>query len=93
LFLAPKLHVDTVETFWIANVHGYQGGQQRIVPLEMATWCEYLSNKKNELTNGEYVHSDLKRFLTRGLPSASSYSNSQEWKQKINSTEYVMSFT
>ena len=93
LFLAPKLHADTVETFWIANIHGYQGTQQRIVPLEMATWSEYLTRKKNDLTSGNYVHSDLKQFLNRGLPSASVYTNSQEWKQKINSTTYVMSFT
>jgi hypothetical protein len=92
LFLAPKLHADTVETFWIANVHGYQGAQQRIVPLEMTTWCDYLSEKKNELMNGKYVHSDLKQFLNQGLPSASTYTSSQEWKQKINSTEYVVSF-
>jgi hypothetical protein len=92
LFLAPKLHADTVETFWIANVHGYQGAPQRIIPLEMATWCEYLTQKKKELTDGAYFHSDLKQFLNQGLPNTSAYTNSQEWKQKINSIEYVMSF-
>ena len=93
LFLAPKLHDDTVETFWIANVHGYQGDQQRIVPLEMATWREYLTQKKNELTSGDYVHADLKRFLNQGLPTAGLYKSSSEWKQRINSTEYLMSFS
>jgi hypothetical protein len=92
LFLAPKLHADTVETFWIANVHGYQGVKQRIVPLEMATWCEYLTEMKAELMSGNYVHSDLKQFLEQGLPTTSDYTNSQEWKQEINSTKYVMSF-
>ena len=93
LFLAPKLHADTVETFWIANVHGYQGSQQRIIPLEMATWCDYLIQKKSQLVGGNYFHSELKKFLNDGLPSAKQYSNSLEWKQRINSTEYVMGFS
>lgn len=93
LFLAPKLHADTVETFWIANIHGYQGSQQRIIPLEMGTWCDYLIQKKSQLVSGNYFHSELKKFLNDCLPSVKQYSNSLEWKQRINSTEYVMSFS
>ena len=93
LFLAPKLHADTIETFWIANVHGYQGSQQRIVPLEMTTWCDYLIRKKQQLVSGNYFHSELKEFLNKGLPSAKPYRNSLDWKQRINSSEYVMSFS
>jgi hypothetical protein len=93
LFLAPKLHVDTVETFWIANMHGYQGEKQRIVALELPFWREYLSSQKDVLTSNQYGHQDLKSFLDSALPKQQVHSNSVQWKQKINSNAFVMSFT
>lgn len=93
LFLAPKLHADTVETFWIANMHGYQGNKQRIIALEMSTWCDYLGSKKERLTRDQYRCSDLKLFLDAALPKSAVHSNSVQWKQNVNSTEFVMSFS
>ena len=92
LFLAPKLHVDTVETFWIANMHGYQGDKQRIVALELPFWREYLSSQKDVLTSNQYGHQDLKSFLDSALPKQQVHSNSVQWKQKINSNAFVTGF-
>lgn len=92
LFLAPKLHVDTVETFWIANMHGYQGDKQRIVALELSFWREYLSSQKDVLTSNQYGHQDLKSFLDSALPKQQVHSNSVQWKQKINSNAFVTGF-
>lgn len=91
-FLAPRLHNDTVETFWIANVHGYQGGQQRIAALEIPFWCEYLKAKNAHLINGLYNQDDLQLFLDGALPNQSLHANALAWKQTINSTEFALSF-
>lgn len=91
LFLAPKLHADTVETFWVANLHGYQGDKQRIVPLEISVWCEYLRSKKDVLVNNTFVRSDLKSFLDKALPRAEVHHSSTQWKQMINSDKFILS--
>ena len=91
-FLAPRLHTDTVETFWIANVHGYQGGQQRIAALEIPFWCEYLKAKNAHLINGLYNQDDLQLLLDGALPNQSLHANALAWKQTINSTEFALSF-
>jgi len=93
LFLAPKLHSDTVETFWIANMHGYQGNKQRIAALEMPIWRDYLKSQQDVLTSNSYGHEDLKGFLDHALPKQGVHSNSVEWKQMVNSESFVMSFT
>ena len=42
LFVAPKIHRDTVNTFWMAVKHGYEGYQQRIVPLTIGQLSEVM---------------------------------------------------
>lgn len=92
LFLAPKLHADTVETFWIANVHGYQGDKQRIAALEMPIWRDYLRSQQAVLISNNYGHEDLKSFLDRALPQQKVHANSVQWKQMVNSQTFVISF-
>jgi hypothetical protein len=93
LFLAPKLHEDTVETFWIANLHGYQGEKQKIAALELPIWRSYLQSQRAALESNDYGHQDLKILLESSLPQQSLYRNSGEWKQAVNSEVFVMSFT
>lgn len=93
LFLAPKLHADTVETFWIANIHGYQGERQKIAALEMPIWRDYVKSQREKLTSNKYGHEDLKSFLDGALPKQKVHSNSVDWKQMVNSEAFVMSFT
>ncbi len=89
LFLAPKLHADTVETFWIANVHGYQGQQQRIIPLEFDAWRVYLRSVISKIVDGELKHSQILKLLETALPVGHETRNSLIWKQRINSPEYL----
>ena len=89
LFLAPRLHVDTVETFWIANVHGYQGQAQKIIPLEFDAWRTYLRSVSPAIVNGELKHSQMLKFFEAALPVGNETKNSLVWKQRINSPEFL----
>jgi hypothetical protein len=89
LFLAPKLHADTVETFWIANVHGYQGQAQKIIPLEFDAWRTYLRSVSPRIVNGELKHSQMLKFFEAALPAGDEMKNSLVWKQRINSPEFL----
>jgi hypothetical protein len=89
LFLAPKLHPDTVETFWIANVHGYQGQAQRIIPLEFEAWQTFLTAVRPRIESGELKHSEILNFFVKAMPQGEELNNSIAWKQRINSEEFL----
>lgn len=42
LFIAPTLHRDTVNTFWMAIKMGYEGKKQKIVPLTIEQYTKIL---------------------------------------------------
>jgi len=42
IFIAPRLHQDTLETFWTAIKYGYRGQNQFIVPLTVTQMAELL---------------------------------------------------
>ena len=53
LFIAPTLHRDTVNTFWMAIKMGYEGKKQKIVPLTIEQYTSILKyvlelNKNNK---------------------------------------------
>jgi hypothetical protein len=91
LFLAPKLHADTVDTFWIANVHGYQGKAQRIIPLEFESWQIFLEAVKPRIESGELKHAEILKLFEKALPKGVEMVNSITWKQRINSEEFLTS--
>jgi hypothetical protein len=89
LFLAPKLHEDTVNTFWVANVVGYQGKTQRIIPLELEIWSQYLVKVRSRIESGELKHSEIMKFLQSALPLDSELADSVAWYRRINSSSFV----
>lgn len=89
LFLAPKIHEDTVNTFWVANVVGYQGKQQRIVPLEFEFWSQYLVKVRARIESGQLKHGEIMKFLESALPSKGELANSVDWYKRINSNAFV----
>ena len=91
LFLAPKLHADTVDTFWIANVHGYQGKAQRIIPLEFESWQIFLEAVKPRIESGELKHAEILKLFEKAMPEGDEMGNSITWKQRINSEEFLTS--
>jgi len=42
LFIAPRLHVDTINTFWTAVKYEYEGRQQKIIPITITSLVEIL---------------------------------------------------
>lgn len=64
LFIAPRLHVDSLNTFMMANKYGYEGKKQKIVPITIRQLISLLSNLKKNLMNGYTVsHKDFKKLL------------------------------
>jgi len=88
LFLAPKLHDDTVNTFWIANVFGYQGKQQRIVPLDFEAWKTFLVQVRPRIQSGALKNEEILNLFEKALPTAGE-TDSVAWVQRIHSASFL----
>jgi hypothetical protein len=88
LFLAPKLHDDTVNTFWIANVFGYQGKQQRIVPLDFEAWKTFLVQVRPRIESGALKNEEILNLFEKALPTAGE-TDSVAWVQRIHSASFL----
>ena len=89
LFIAPKLHLDTVNTFWIANVHGYQGKMQKIIPLEFEAWKWFLESVKSKIIAGTLKKDHLLVLLNAALPAPIDMGDSVAWQSRINSPAFA----
>ncbi|MEO1928375.1 MAG: AlwI family type II restriction endonuclease [Nautiliaceae bacterium] len=83
LFVAPKLHKDTINTFWFAVKYEYEGKKQKIVPLTVSQIIEILEVIKVLKENGKRLtHLQFKEMLDE-IVNVNNYSNSQEWVNTI----------
>ena len=87
LFIAPKLHQDTIETFWIAIKHGYKGATQKIIPLSISQFIrllEILLEKKEQ--NRRFTHDDLLYLYGQIIDLTKNVAHSDEWLEQIPHT-------
>ena len=60
LFVAPKMHRDTINTFWTSLKYEYEGKKQKIVPvtisqvIEILKYMKRLKEKKKVFFHGEF---------------------------------------
>lgn len=84
LFVAPKLHRDTVNTFWIAVKYEYEGRPQKIIPLSINQFVMLLQILKELKTNDTFLsHLQIKDLYDSILQQTNSVNNSDEWIAKI----------
>ena len=84
LFIAPKLHRDTVNTFWTAIKYEYEGQPQKIIPLSIGQFVSILKvllQMKSE--KRFFQHAEISRLYDGILDSSKSCSDSNEWLQNI----------
>ncbi len=85
LFIAPKIHIDTLNTFWFATKYEYQGKKQKILPLTISQ-MQSLLNKVNEMnSNGKKFKNTQFEKLLDNCTDVNGIKNSEEWKNHINS--------
>lgn len=80
VFIAPTIHPDSAETFWIANTIGYKGGRQQIAPITIKQFIEILKTLKQCRELGRaFTHAMLQDLVVSISSSASAIGNSDEW--------------
>jgi hypothetical protein len=84
IFIAPKLHRDTINTFWTAIKYEYEGKAQRIVPLSIGNFINILKILIEFKKQGKFLkHTELFRLYDEILDQSKSFSDSGEWIEKI----------
>lgn len=83
LFIAPKLHIDTINTFWISNRYEYMGKRQQIVPITIRQLIYILNFVKTKIDNGKrFTHTALENLFTE-IVNVNTINNSSEWLNGI----------
>lgn len=87
LFIAPRLHQDTVETFWMAIKYGYKGATQRIVPLSITQFIRLLEILLEIRKEGkQFTHDELLNLYKQILGLTDHVAHSEEWIGRIPET-------
>ena len=80
LFVAPKLHVDTVNTFYHSVKYEYEGKKQKIVPITISRLIRLLKLVKNMVATGkQFSHKELMKFYDE-CTDLSSLGSSVDWR-------------
>jgi len=84
LFIAPKLHRDTVNTFWISVKYEYEGRKQKIIPLSISQFVLILNFLKEYKTKNVFLsHHKLKQLYDSIIHKTEEVTHSYEWIQAI----------
>ena len=80
LFIAPVLHRDTVNTFWMSVKYEYEGSKQKIIPLSITQYNTILQIVL-DLNNKNYriKHTDFKNLLEHLYNKSITSLNCDEW--------------
>lgn len=83
IFIAPKIHDDTLNTFWFATKYEYDGKKQKVLPLTISQFQELL-NKVYELKeDGKKVYHNQIKSMLEICTDVASLNGSSEWRQHI----------
>lgn len=84
LFIAPRLHRDTVNTFWSSIKLGYEGQQQRILPVSIRQFSDVLNTiYKLRVANRFFLHTQLKELFDELLKQSTTTNDSTVWLDLI----------
>ena len=88
MFIAPKIHVDTINTFWNAVKYEYRGDRQKIIPLTISLFIQLLLvlKKYKNKNNKVFPHKELMKLYGNIINITETVNNSDEWLQKIPHT-------
>ena len=83
LFVAPRIHNDTINTFWFSVKYEYEGAKQKIIPITISELIELLEVVKSAKNNGVRIsHTDFMNFYDR-CAAIENIVTSTMWREHI----------
>lgn len=93
LFIAPKIHQDTINTFWTSVKYEFEGKTQKIIPITITELIEILQIVKKAKERGiKIFHNEMQYFFdlcsdVKEIPNSTLWRDHisqklNEWKEK-----------
>ena len=79
LFIAPRLHDDTVNTFWNSVKYEYEGEKQKIIPITISQLILLLEGVKKIHSQGNRMLNNQLKSLFDDCTNIISVKSSKEW--------------
>jgi hypothetical protein len=80
VFVAPRVHNDTVNYFWYSVKYGFEGSKQSIVALDLAHFMDILEFFINTIEQKKnFTHHNLKMLFELITSNASGKESSTSW--------------
>jgi hypothetical protein len=86
LFVAPSLHIDTINTFWTATKYEYQGQRQKIIPLTITQLIELIDTVRIVKQQDKKFTSVMLEQFYKSVTEVNNISNSFAWIETIKNT-------
>ena len=86
LFIAPKIHRDTINTFWTALKYEYEGSTLKIIPITLTDFNKILEVQKDYFANDKNITSEKLDLLFSSLTDVENIDNSDNWRAHIRNT-------
>jgi len=86
LFVAPKIHRDTGNTFWVSVKYEYEGQKQKIIPITIQQFIEilqYLLQAKEQKKNYFLSHNKIQELFDSIVSVTESVTKSDDWLSAI----------
>lgn len=85
LFIAPRIHRDTFNTFKTANKYEYEGKPQKIIPLNITQFIIILEKVlKKKMKDNPITHEEFKKLLEILYENAKDSTDILEWSKRSN---------
>lgn len=82
IFVAPYIHRDTLNQFWMGNKYEFEGKPQKIVPLTIADFVAFLQKARQKVEADDIDHTTIDTFL-QGVSAIDKIADSTQWQEKI----------
>lgn len=86
LFVAPKIHRDTGNTFWVSVKYEYEGQKQKIIPVTIQQFIEilrYLLKAKEQKKDYFLSHQKIQELFDSIVSVTESVTKSDDWLSAI----------
>ena len=86
VFIAPKVHDDTVNYLWISVKHGFEGRKQKIVAFDLNNFIKILESFINVVEDEKpFNHKNIEALFNSIVSKGEQENSSVEWFRNISS--------
>lgn len=87
LFIAPKIHRDTLNTFWTSVKYEYEGAKQYIIPFTINDFVSLLKILVKIKKEGKFLtHREIAHLYDAIINISTDFTDSSQWLNEIPNT-------